>query len=311
MFLVYSQSANRFESRLRTFLRKPSKLALRLAVATVRQSFENLDTIRGDVVTANEGQYVLATIYTDGSYLESNATWHAEDAPWKAAKVAEMMRRNGVSYSSVAEVGCGSVEILRTLAEINGHETSTFDGFDISPQAIEIARKSQNERLRFHLRDPFSSNREEHFDLALVMDVFEHVPDYIGFLERCRRVADYRVFHIPLDLHVSSVLRGTLMAARNSVGHIHYFSAETALATLTDVGYEILDSEYTCGAIDLAKLHPSWKTSLANLPRRVVSIFSTLRRQHDCSGDTRYSCLHDSVLARLIDLAVRSTLLRR
>jgi hypothetical protein len=78
--------------------------------------------------------------------------------------------------------------------------------------------------------------------------VFEHVPDYIGFLEKCKPLAKYKIYHIPLDIHVSSVLRGSFVNARYSVGHLHYFSEESALATLKDTGHEIVDCFYTNGA---------------------------------------------------------------
>ena len=43
---------------------------------------------------------------------------------------------------------------------------------------------------------------------------------------------------------------------------------DTALATLRDTGYEVLDSVYTAGAID----HPrSVKARLARLPRRILA----------------------------------------
>ena len=32
---------------------------------------------------------------------------------------------------------------------------------------------------------------------------------------------------------------------REQFGHLHYFSKETALATLTDAGYEVVDYSYT------------------------------------------------------------------
>ena len=74
----------------------------------------------------------------------------------------------------------------------------------------------------------------------LIMDVIEHVPDPIGFLAGLRFKADMTFVHIPLDLSAQSVIRPTkLMSVRAKVGHIHYFTLETALATLTDAGYTV------------------------------------------------------------------------
>jgi hypothetical protein len=83
------------------------------------------------------------------------------------------------------------------------------------------------------------------------MDVFEHVEDYMGFLRKLRPKARFKIFHIPLDMSAQWVFRGSpVLLAREKVGHLHYFSKETALATLRDTGYEILDWIYTPADVD-------------------------------------------------------------
>ena len=58
------------------------------------------------------------------------------------------------------------------------------------------------------------------------------------------------------------------MKQREEVGHLHYFTKETALATLRDAGYEIVDWCYTPGAL----LNPrSLKAKLVSLPRKLLS----------------------------------------
>ena len=75
--------------------------------------------------------------------------------------------------------------------------------------------------------------------------MFEHVEDDIGFIRALQANADYHIFHIPLDIHLVSLFRNGFIYARNYSGHLHYYTAETALATLEDAGYEIIDSFYT------------------------------------------------------------------
>ena len=216
-------------------------------------------------------------IYQTGEYLEkTNMSWHSEDAPWKATQIAKMIEKNKLSPKCVVEIGCGSGKILEELAGKPSFANVLFEGFDISPQAIEICKKVQNDRCSFFCDDLLVSaqNSKKEIDILLAIDVFEHVPDYLGFLEKCKPLAKYKIYHIPLDLHVSSVLRGSFVQARYSVGHLHYFSEESALATLKDSGHEILDCFYTNGAFGLFKQHPSIKRAIANAPRWVVSLIS-------------------------------------
>jgi hypothetical protein len=108
----------------------------------------------------------------------------------------------------------------------------------------------------------------------LVIDVFEHVPDYMGFVEKCRKKAAYKIYHVPLDIHVSSVLRNAFVRSRYTIGHIHYFTADSALGCLRDTGHEIIDCVYTNIAFGLFREHPSLKKAIANVPRWLLSRFS-------------------------------------
>jgi hypothetical protein len=74
------------------------------------------------------------------------------------------------------------------------------------------------------------------------IDVFEHVPDYLGFLRQLRAKAGPKIFHIPLELWaMSAVSRRWLPESRQSARHLHYFNRDTSLAALRDTGYEIVD----------------------------------------------------------------------
>jgi SAM-dependent methyltransferase len=207
-----------------------------------------------------------ATPYEDGTYLGNNPTWHQEDSRWKADQIRRILQANGVSPRRVGEVGCGAGEVLKCLAEDYGSDV-VFEGYDISPNAYEIASKKQATNLKFVLGDLLAVPGEP-FDVALAIDVFEHIDDYLGFLRRFRTRGTYKVFHIPLDLSVQSVLRSSpILKGRATVGHLHYFTKETALATLKDTGYEIVDSFYTHGGLDLP--NRGWKANLMRLPRRL------------------------------------------
>jgi hypothetical protein len=88
-------------------------------------------------------------------------------------------------------------------------------------------------------------------------------------------------------MNVSAVLRGMpLIWARENLGHLHYFSAETALAILRDTGYMVMDHFYTAAVLELRRSTPrqrliripsliSWRLSPA-LTAKLLSGFSLL-----------------------------------
>ncbi len=211
-------------------------------------------------------------IYADGSYLENNPTWHEEDSAWKAQHIRRLLTRNQLTPRSICEIGCGAGGILQALAA-DADEGTRFHGYEISPQAYELCLPKANANLSFQLGDLLAPDNTDHFDLVMAIDVFEHVEDCFGFLRALRDKAEHKLYHIPLDLSVQTVLRASpIMHARTAVGHLHYFTKETALATLRDTGHEIVDHAYTGGSLELPGR--GWKANLAKLPRRLAFALS-------------------------------------
>ncbi len=189
---------------------------------------------------------MLAERYLNGEYLAAVPDWHAADAHWKAKKLAALLQRNGVSPRTVCDVGCGAGEVLVQL-QSQLPKGTRLTGYDISGQAISLCKPKENALLGFRQADLLREGIRERFELLLCLDVFEHVPDYLGFLRALQPRADHFVFHIPLDLSVHTVARGSrhLLQMRERYGHLHYFTAETALATLAQTGFWVTDAVYT------------------------------------------------------------------
>jgi ubiquinone/menaquinone biosynthesis C-methylase UbiE len=188
-------------------------------------------------------------IYTDGQYLDKNPDWHVGDSHWKAQQVMRCIRKNNLNPKSVCEIGCGAGEILRYMHS-NSSDEVEFTGYEVSPQAFELCRTRTQPRLNFLLQDLLTDDSQV-FDIGLCLDVFEHVPDYLGFLAEFRRKARFKIFHIPLEISVSTVLRKSIFATtHDKFGHLHRFTKDLALAALTDSGYKILDCSYTSYYVD-------------------------------------------------------------
>ena len=207
-----------------------------------------------------------ATIYSDGTYLRNNPDWHADDSAWKAGHIARMLDSHQMRPPTVVEVGCGSGEILVQLEQRLAPGTR-FTGYDISPNAYALCSRRVAPHLEFRLGDYLEST--ERHDLALAIDVFEHVEDCYGFVRKLRERSRNQVYHIPLDLSVQSLVRpGKILSMRKSAGHIHYFNRDTALALLEDTGHKVIDWCYTSGATELA--NPGWKSRLMRYPRNAL-----------------------------------------
>lgn len=205
-------------------------------------------------------------VYKDGSYLEKNPTWHIEESPFKVKYILQLLCRNSLNIHSVCEAGCGVGEVLRLL-QMELPQDVEFTGFDISPYAHELSKTRENGRLHFKLAD-ITTERGISFDLLLVLDVVEHLEDYFSFLRATRTQARHKIFHFPLDLSAQAVIRmNGLLKRRRDHAHLHYFTKETALETLSDTGYVVRDYFYTPRSNEIG---PHLIQRLFRLPRAVL-----------------------------------------
>ena len=105
------------------------------------------------------------------------------------------------------------------------------------------------------------------FDLALVMDVIEHVEDGFGFARNVSLKARWKIYNIPIDVHANATLRGRNIYHWESIGHIHLFTLETALKTISSSGQRVLDWFLVPGLLENPK-HKRLETRLMNLLRQ-------------------------------------------
>jgi predicted TPR repeat methyltransferase len=208
----------------------------------------------------------MKEMYESDLYAQNNPTWHEEDAPWKAGHIERMIKKNRLPTGKICEVGCGTGEILLTLEK--AFPEAELSGYEISPQAFDRATAKVTPRTKFYFDDLLSKD-DVNFDVVLAIDVIEHVEDYLSFIKKLRNFGTYKIFHIPLDLSVQSVLRSwPILELRRNVGHIHSFFKHTALATLEDCGYTVIDHCYTASRLELP--NQALSSRVMRIPRRVM-----------------------------------------
>ena len=204
--------------------------------------------------------------YGCSEYFHNNPTWDIEDSSWKAERIVDMLATARFRPRSICDVGCGAGGILAELRQ--AFPDASLFGYDIAPDAARFWSRYASAKIAFELGDFFEMSHRR-YDVLLLLDVIEHLQDPFDFLNRLRNYAKTFVFHIPLDLSAINVLRERpLLFSRFKVGHIHYFTKGVALALLKECAYDILEWSYTEATFTSPKA--SWKTKLANLPRRLA-----------------------------------------
>jgi cyclopropane fatty-acyl-phospholipid synthase-like methyltransferase len=188
----------------------------------------------------------LAKIYQDGTYASKNSAFGDDNAEMKISRALDACRQYALNPRTLAEVGCGGGAILLGVAEALGVESAV--GFEPMPEACVVAKSRETNQVTF-CDETVGPESNSDFDLVLCFDVFEHIEDYFSFLRNLRNLGKNFLFHIPLDMCAQMVARGEpIQRVRDEVGHIHYFSKDSAMASLRECGYKIGGSFYTNGA---------------------------------------------------------------
>ena len=155
-----------------------------------------------------------------------------------------------------------------------------------------------SEKLKFYNND-FLELDLEPFDVLLLLDVLEHIPDYLGFLNSISNRARWYIFHIPLDISVHTIIRQSpIMYMRRQYGHLHYFLQETALATLEDTGFHIVDSFYTMDAYSIEDLQKAEKSTRKLVWKLWLKLRKIFFRLHQDVGAICFQGFNLMVLAK-------------
>lgn len=196
--------------------------------------------------TTREGSIVDPS-YSSGDYF-TDSQRGSGDAKFKADNFLKLFLRftkqNHLSINSFVDVGCGSGDIIKLIADslkANGFDSVTFRAYDVSPHVLNI----RNDGIEY-IKGDFSES-DEFVDVVTTFDVFEHVPDTIEFIksiaQRCKIIG----FHIPLDYSLNVAMRNLFHSKLQNPGHLVFMDIVSALNLLAFSGLRVVDYEYTFG----------------------------------------------------------------
>lgn len=209
---------------------------------------------------------LIDTKYIAGDYFRHNPSWGIEDSPWKASLVIKILNSNSIVPVSICDIGCGAGKVLSELRHVYPH--AELYGYDIAPDVSHFWSQYKQENINFYLGNFFELNTKT-YDVILLLDVIEHIQDPFSFLSNLLGIANYYVFHIPLDISAINVLREKpILIARKKVMHINYFTKNLALSLLDECGFLVIDWQYSGAAFNAPRR--TFKTKLANIPRRLL-----------------------------------------
>jgi hypothetical protein len=174
-------------------------------------------------------------IYNDGTYLRNNPDAHVSDSFFKFSQLLPLLEKIPTRNRtlSILDIG-GGAGVVGHLASLYFHHR----GFDVKTTAADVStsmldlQKANNPFItKVVAGDTVAAFAGGcRYDLALAIDVFEHMPDYRPALEAIQKGSTWLVCNMPIERNLFDFLRNVYMKDRyyseqtRSIGHLHFFS---------------------------------------------------------------------------------------
>ena len=194
----------------------------------------------------------IEEVYTSGEFWDDLPDFLAWQAPGKIRHLSRFIDFDLILRSLpnpnrcvIADIGCGAGLVSTGLAEHlrKQYPNVSFEvyGYDLSPQAIDVAKKALAPNAHFECKR--FENADMIWDFAILCDVIEHVEDPYEFVRNAALKSRYFVVGYAMDDNLANRMDKKRHAVVNSVGHISLFHEKRALDVSGKYG-DIIASSY-------------------------------------------------------------------
>jgi SAM-dependent methyltransferase len=160
-----------------------------------------------------------------------------------------------VTPESVLEFGCGSGEMLG-MARASFPEARLY-GIDLSETMVAMARARLGEATLVSGSDAELERWQPRVDLALAIDILEHLEDPVRVARALGRAGRYVALKIPIERRVIRLgIRKQKTGVEHLSGHIHFWTLGDSRRLLRAAGLRILEEE-VADPPDELRAHPA------------------------------------------------------
>jgi SAM-dependent methyltransferase len=215
---------------------------------------------------------------------------------WKVEKIIPLLHRfvkcHNKTEINLLDIGGGSGLILKKISShLEQRYTMKAKKFalDKSPRLLEIQKRTNYDLKRMLNEDIcYTSLKDKEIDLALMIDVLEHIPTPELALEELKRVSNFVILKVPLEENFHRRILNLLtrnkyrQQDKERVGHIITYNFSKLRHQIENHLGQILDYNFT-NSFDLTRKRcinkskrPGFITSLATYIFKISPIMSSI-----------------------------------
>jgi SAM-dependent methyltransferase len=211
--------------------------------------------------------------YIGGEYTAANEGFSDHESHIKALEFIKLVSKAKVECQSLLDFGCGGGGFLRNVTTLMPlPDDARLLGYDINPDAIDFANKNKtDERLHYTSIPPGNLCDHSSFDIASVVHVLEHLPNWEDCLLELSSYSNYIYVVIPLEASLWHSLRAnTLKRQYIKYGHIHFFNHAYFVHRVIELGFKIEAEDFSHEFMAFKSL----SAQLIKWPRRLGGLIS-------------------------------------
>lgn len=246
----------------------------------------------------------VADIYTSGEFWGEIPDFLVGQAPNKIRFLMDfidfdvIMKNLPNKTITIADIACGagkvSTGIAERLRERYPDYQITVYGYDLSPQAIDVAKKLNTEG-EFICGDFKDAGRT--WDLALLIDIMEHIPDPDEFIRDVAERSRYFVVGFAMDDNLANKLSKARREVTNKSGHISLFDEKKALEVSGKYG-KVLNISYIANPLGRNLRIKRVRHLFTFLPRLLLQILSRRLKGKVFGGESIYVLVESAIFRK-------------
>ncbi len=235
--------------------------------------------------------------------MQKHPSLHSEDSDWKFLKITNILNdfctRNTGNEINIIDIGGGAGKIFSKVANHirNVHHKKVQKyALDICQKTLEKHKQSNPDLLEVYNQDISKTNiANKKMDLALMIDVLEHISNPVKALREIKRISKYAIFKVPLEDNFYNrfynfIKRGKPREfAIKNLGHINIYNSSKLLNEIKINIGQIISYEYT----NVYNYYINNAYYNGKLPKLDKNLYLLASRIFNCSPEFASSLLTD------------------
>ena len=196
-------------------------------------------------------EYVARRSENNESFKE-----YIDEIDFKTKELLKVIDQNG-NYNSILEVGCSNGILLHSLADKLGIKNKVY-GIDISTKNIQDATQRFPKYVFIDgTIESFLETNNEVFDLVILSDIIEHVPDDLGFIKQVSSISKQILINLPLERSFTN--RNRNYGETDTSGHLRCYNNKEGVALIEKAGLKIINSNRVISAKESKAIFKNYK----------------------------------------------------